>query len=142
MGAMPPYRSSDDDARTSRPGPGGTSGGMGEFLLGLGLLVVGGYLFLDSVQVTSGGFGSLFGFGQGSFGLSLIPLLLGIGMLFFDGGSKLGWLLAGAGLLIIVAGVISRLDIYFHRRSLFETLLMLGLIAAGGGLIARSLRAH
>ena len=115
---------------------------MGEFLLGLVLLIAGGYLFLDSVQVTAGGFGSLFGMGRSSFGLSLIPLLLGGGLLFFDGRSKIGWLLAIAGLVIIFVGIISRLDIYFHRRSLFETLLMLGFMAAGGGLIARSLKAH
>ena len=63
-----------------------------------------------------------------------------VGLLFFDGASKIGWLLGGGGLIIIVVGVISRMDVYFTRRSLFETLLMLGLIAAGGGLIARSLR--
>ena len=138
---MPPYRT-PGESNEQRPGPGGTAGGMGEFLLGVVLLIAGGYLFLDSVQVTSSGFGGLFGFDRGSFGLSIIPLLLGVGLLFFNGQSKIGWLLAIAGMVIIFVGIISRLDIYFHRRSLFETLLMLGFMAAGGGLIARSLKAH
>jgi hypothetical protein len=136
------YRSDDSASdRVPRPGPGGTRGGMAEFLVGLGMLVVGGYLFLDSVQVTTSG-GALFNFGRGSFGLSLIPLLLGVGLLFFNGRSVVGWLLAGAGMLIVFAGIISRMDVYFTRTSLFETLLMLGLIAGGIGLIARAVKEH
>lgn len=134
---MTPYRTQGDPGE--RPGPGGTSGGTGQFLFGVGLLVAGVYLFLDSVQVTTHA-GSLFGWGRGSFGLSLIPLLVGIGFLFFDGKSIVGWALTAAGLLIVLVGVIARMNIYFHRTSLFETLLMLGLIAGGVGLVARSLR--
>jgi hypothetical protein len=135
---MTPYRESPDG---QRPGAGGTRGGIAEFLVGLLLLVVGGYLFLDSVQVTTQP-GGLFGFGRGSFGLSLLPLLFGVGILFFNGRSVLGWILSGGGLAIVLAGVISRMDFYFARRSLFETLLMLGLIAAGIGLIARAVKEH
>jgi hypothetical protein len=137
---MSPYREPGQPG-SGRRGPGGTSGGTGEFLVGLALVLVGGYLFLDSVMVTSH-WGSLFNWGPGSFGLSLLPLLLGVGILFFDGKSKLGWILAGGGLLVIFAGVISRLSISFRGRSLFDTLLVLGLVAAGIGLIARSLRPH
>jgi hypothetical protein len=132
---MTPYRSAGEGRR----GAGGTAGGVGQFLIGLAMLVAGVYLFLDSVQVTSD-FSSLFGFGRGSFGLSLIPLFAGVALLFFDGRSKLGWLLAGGGLVIIVVGVLSRLTVYFRGRSLFDTILMLVLIAGGVGLVARSLR--
>ncbi len=81
-------------------GAGGTRGGVGEFLVGLGLTVAGGYMILSRLTVWSS-LGSLWGFN--SFGLSLIPLLGGIGVLFYDGGSKLGWLLVGGGLVIILA---------------------------------------
>ncbi len=137
---MSAYRN-QDEAANGRPGPGGTSGGTMEFLIGLAMLVGGGYLFLDSVQVTTN-FAGMWGGGRGTFGLSLIPVLAGIGMLFFDGRSKIGWLIAAGGLLVILVGVISRLDVYFTRRSLFDTLMMLGLIAGGIGLVARSLRSH
>ncbi len=133
---MSPYRTPG-----SRREPGGTSGGTTEFLIGMAMLVAGVYLFLDSVQVISD-FGSLFGFGRGSFGLSLLPLFIGVALLFFDKGNKLGWLLAGGGLIIIFVGVLSRLTIYFRRQSLFDTLVMLVLIAGGIGLIVRSLREH
>ncbi|HZF07383.1 MAG TPA: hypothetical protein VFE33_01200 [Thermoanaerobaculia bacterium] len=125
--------------QTERVGAGGTPGGMGEFLVGLVMAVAGGYLLTNQVTV-SGGFGSLWGYN--SFGLSLVPLLFGIGLLFFNGRSILGWLLLIAGLVIIFAGILMNLHIYFQSTSLFNTLLMLVLLVGGIGLLARSLRAH
>ncbi len=61
-------------------------------------------------------------------------------MLFFDGRSLVGWLLTGAGALIILAGIIANLQIYFRPTSLFDTLVILILLAGGLGLVARSLR--
>lgn len=120
-------------------GAGGTPGGVGEFLLGLGMTVAGAYLLVSNVTVTSG-FWSLWGYN--SFGLSLLPLIFGIGLLFFNGRSKLGWLLLFAGIVIIFAGIIMNLHIYFQPLSLFSTLVMLALLAGGVGLVARSLRIH
>ena len=79
--------------------------------------------------------------GQGSFGLSLLPLLAGIAVLFFDGRSLVGWLLTAIGAAIILAGILMHMDIYFRQTSLFNTLVMLGLLFGGLGLVARSLRA-
>jgi hypothetical protein len=118
-------------------GPGGTAGGLGAFLAGVAMVVGGGYLLLNQVQVTSSYW--TFG-GQGSFGLSLLPLLAGIAFLFFDGKSILGWLLTLAGAVIILAGVLMHMDIYFRQTSLFNTLVMLALLFGGIGLVARSLR--
>jgi hypothetical protein len=122
-------------------GAGGTRGGVGEFVLGAVLLAAGGYLLLDTVQVTSN-FGALWGWGYGSFGLSLIPLFLGVALLFFNGRSVPGWALTILGAVIIFVGILARMTIYFRQTSLFNVLLMLVLIAAGLGLVARSLRAH
>jgi len=118
-------------------GAGGTPGGIPQFFIGLICAVAGGWLLLNQVTVT-GGFGSLWGYN--SFGLSLLPFLLGTGLLFFNGRSVLGWLLLIAGTTIIVAGVLMNLNIYFRPTSLFNTLVMLGLLAGGIGLLARSLR--
>jgi hypothetical protein len=120
-------------------GAGGTSGGIGAFFVGLGMIVVGAYLLLT--RVTVGG-GAWLLWGYSAFGLSLLPLLVGVGWLFFDGRSVGGWLLAACGLLIIVAGVIANLHIYFAPTSLFDTLVILGLFAGGIGVVARSLRPH
>lgn len=120
-------------------GAGGTPGGLGEFLLGLGLIVVGGYLLMKQVMVTSGGW-SLYGYD--AFGLSLLPFLLGLVVVFYNGKSIAGWFLVSAGILIILAGIIANLRIHFAPTSLYNTLLMLGMIAAGVGLVARSVREH
>lgn len=119
---------------------GGTPGGTRTFLLGLIMLVVGGYLLFNQVSV-NGGFWRFSVFGQGygtSFGITLIPLLFGIGILFANGKSLVGRGLTGLGFLAILVGIIVNLDIHFRQTTLWNTLTMLVLIVGGMGLIARS----
>ena len=124
----------------TRPrGAGGTPGGLGEFLIGFVMACAGGYLLTQQVTVTSG-FWVLWGYN--AFGLTLVPLLAGVGLLFFNGRSRLGWLLLIAGATIILAGILMNLEIYFRSTSLFNTLMMLVLLFGGVGLVARSLRSH
>jgi O-antigen ligase len=118
-------------------GAGGTEGGIGTFLIGFVMAVAGGWLLTNQVTVTSG-YWQLWG--HNGFGLSLIPLIIGIALLFFNGRSIAGWLLTIAGAVIIFVGILTNLDIYFRPTSLFNTILMLVLLAGGIGLIARSLR--
>lgn len=120
-------------------GAGGTPGGLGEFLVGFAMAVAGGYLLTQQVTVTSG-YWHLWGYN--AFGLSLIPLLFGVALLFFNGRSVIGWLLLIAGAVIVLAGILLNLEIYFRSTSLFNTLLMLVLLFGGLGLVARSLRSH
>ncbi len=120
-------------------GAGGTQGGVAQFFVGLALAVGGAYLLTQRVMVTSG-FWSFFG--GHTFGLSLLPLVVGAGVLFYDGKSRLGWILTLAGVVIVFLGILLNLRIYFEPTSLFDTLLMLVLLAGGIGLIARSLRAQ
>lgn len=120
-------------------GPGGTPGGLLEFVIGLGLLALGGYLVMSRVVVYSG-FPAWFG--DHSFGISMLPVLFGIGVLFFNGKSILGWALTALGLLVIFAGVIASLSIAFQPTNLFNVLIIFGLVAGGLGLLARALRAH
>jgi hypothetical protein len=118
---------------------GGTPGGLGSFLFGFAMTCVGGYLLSNQVLVGS----SYWGFyGTNTFGITLLPMLIGIGILFFGGRSAIGWLLTGGGALFILAGVIANLHIYFQPTSLFNTMVMLILLAGGLGLIARALRSH
>lgn len=120
-------------------GAGGTKGGVIEFFVGLGMSVAGAYLLTNQVTVTSG-FWTLWGFN--TFGLSLVPLIFGIGILFFNGKSILGWLLLFAGVIIIFSGILMNLTIYFHPTSLFNTIIMLVLLAGGIGLVAKGIAAH
>jgi len=120
-------------------GAGGTTGGIGQFFLGLVMAVAGGYLITNQVTVSSGFWGY---FGPHTFGLTLLPLILGIGLLFFDGRSAIGWILTIAGAVIIFVGILVNLQIYFQPTSLFNTVVMLVLLAGGLGLVARSLRTY
>lgn len=120
-------------------GAGGTPGGVLEFVIGMTMAFAGAYLLTSQVEVSTG-FWRVGGYN--SFGLTLIPLLVGIGMLFFKGRSPLGWLLVILGAGIIFVGIISNLHIYFRPTSLFNTIMMLGLLAGGLGLVARGIRVH
>ncbi len=124
---------------TKYRGAGGTPGGLGEFFLGLVMTIAGAYLLTNQVVVTSS-FWSLWGYN--TFGLSLLPLIVGIGMLFFNGRSIVGWLLVVVGVVIIFTAILMNLQIYFQPTSLFNTILMLVLLAGGLGLIARALVSH
>jgi hypothetical protein len=118
-------------------GAGGTTGGIGEFFVGLAMAIGGAYLLTNQVTVSSGFWAY---FGPHTFGLTLLPLMFGIGLLFFDGRSVPGWLLTGGGAVIILLGILVNLQIYFQPTTLFNTIVMLVLLAGGLGLVARSLR--
>ncbi|MGA3045144.1 MAG: hypothetical protein ABSD67_00860 [Terracidiphilus sp.] len=118
---------------------GDTPGGLAHFVMGCIMTCVGGYLLINQVTVV----GSYWNFyGQNSFGITLLPMLFGIGLLFWRGRSIVGWILTIAGALFIFAGVIANLHIFFRPISLFNTLVMLVLFIGGLGLIARGLQPH
>ena len=118
---------------------GGTPGGLGHFLIGFAMTCTGGYLITNQVTVVS----SYWNFyGANTFGLTLLPMLIGIAFLFWNGKSLTGWLLTVAGSLFILAGVIANLHIYFQPTTLFNTILMFILLFGGIGLIARALRSY
>lgn len=119
--------------------PGGTPGGLGEFLIGLAMAAAGGYMLTSRVSVTTG-FWHFWGYN--AFGLTLVPFIFGILLLFFNGRSVIGWLLLFTGVVLILAGIILNLQIYFNQTSLFELIVMLVLLFGGLGLLARSLRSH
>src|SRR5206468_957743 len=82
---------------------------------------IGIYIVFDHVTVYTS-FWRFFGSPGTSFGLTLIPLLGGIGVLFFNGRSVLGWLLTVGGVALILVGVLMNLDIYFRPTSLWGTI--------------------
>lgn len=138
---------SQNESQKQFVGAGGTPGGIGIFFLGLALAAAGGWLLTNQVVVSSEYFVSSFmvpvvNYRMNSFGLSLIPFIVGIGFLFFNGKSPTGWILTIAGLAIILAGILLTLHIHFQPTSLFNTLMMLVLLFGGLGLILRSLKAN
>lgn len=118
-------------------GAGGTPGGVPHFIIGSVMTLIGLYLLLNQVTVTTS-FWHFFSFN--SFGIALLPFLFGVGFLFYNGKSIPGWILTVGGLIVIITGVIANLQIYFAPTSLWNTLTMLVLLVGGLGLIFRSLR--
>lgn len=125
--------------------PGGTEGGEKAFVFGLGLILVGLglYLFLDSVRVTSAPFGWISaGMGRGlgettSMGVIFIPFLAGVTVLFFDAEKRWAWVIAGLGLAVVCIEILSRIRFVLDMKTT-HLLLVLGTVAAGAGLLARS----
>jgi len=125
-------------------GAGGTEGGTGKFFLGLAMMGGGFYLLLSSVVVSSGfGLGTwLFALGGHGVtgGIILVPLVLGIALIFYDARSKIGWLVATLSFAALVFGVIASVSLNLRTMSGFELLCILGLAFGGLGLFLRSLR--
>ena len=127
-------------------GAGGTPGGIGSFFIGFLMMCSGFYLLLQSIVVTQS-----FNLGLGLFhlalfggpvsitsGMLLVPLILGIGMVFFDFRSYIGWLSAIGSLTALIVGVLVNLHFSFRTMSLFDLLGILILSIGGLGLFLRS----
>lgn len=125
-------------------GAGGSSGGIGQFFMGLVMMCGGFYLLLSNVIVTSTfGMGSRL-FGVGGFGITggiiMVPLVLGIGMIFYNSRNYLGWLIAIGAFFAMVFGVISSVNLDLRTMSAFYLITVLVLAFGGLGLFLHSLR--
>ena len=118
---------------------GGTSGGLGEFLLGVLLIIVGFYMIFTNTVV----FTSFWSFqGYNLLGPCIVVFMLGLVFLSLNGSSILGWLLCGGAILAITVGILMNLRFHFRGITLLSALIMFGLPAVGCGFVLRSLRAH
>ncbi len=130
-------------------GAGGTPGGTWLFFSGLVLAAAGLWFLLSNVHVVTGDFGMLSGaFSRGmlgggmpamSTGIVFAPIFFGLVLLFYDVRMKWGWALFYTGLALIVIEILSRIQFFMNMRT-SNLLLMLGMIAAGIGMMLRSFR--
>ena len=88
-----------------------------------------------------GGFGMPQGLGD-SFGLLLIPLVIGVCLLFALRNQRWGWFLVLASVSALAVGVLQKLIMRFQPTTLWNMLTMMALIGSGGGLMFRSLRGY
>ena len=125
-------------------GAGGTSGGAGQFFIGLIMFFGGIYLLLNSITVSAPyGLGArLYNYGGFSItsGMIMIPFMFGIGIMFYDIRKWYGWLLAGGSLVALIFGVIASINFTFTRMSAFDLIVILVLFVGGLGLLLRSFR--
>ncbi|GGP52615.1 hypothetical protein [Shewanella saliphila] len=126
-------------------GAGGTSGGIGQFFIGLVMMCGGFYMLLNAIKITSSfGLGShLYHFGGFSLtsGMVMIPFIFGVGMMFYNAKNPFGWLLTFGSLVALIFGVISSINFRFSYMSAFDLIVILVLSIGGLGLFLRSLKA-
>ncbi|MFM8892731.1 MAG: hypothetical protein ACKOTB_14135 [Planctomycetia bacterium] len=130
-------------------GAGGTPGGTWLFFFGLTLAAAGLWFFLSNVHVVTRDVGAFSGafsrglFGGGmpaaSTGIVFAPIFIGLVILFYDARLKWGWALFYTGLAIIVIEILSRIQFLMQMRT-SNLLLMMGMVAAGIGMMLRSFR--
>lgn len=125
------------------PNSGKSNSGNNTLYFVLGFLLFGGGIFwaLNSFTVTStwgSGYWGVFGMRLPS-GVVLIPLLVGIGLMFFMKKKTVGALVSALGLLIILISFITSIRFHAVPASLYVYILMFGMIAAGAGLLLRAL---
>jgi hypothetical protein len=136
------------------------------FLIGAVLLTMGVFLFFQQVMVGSVGSG-WFGHGggriwrggyfggrgggwggmppllvPGGVGLLLIPLSLGVALLFSERHVRWGWYLVAASLAALGAGVLQTLFVQFQPTTLWNLLMMFALMGSGAGLMFRALKGY
>lgn len=111
---------------------------IGIILLGAGLFWLFQRTSVATVGIFSGGL--LFGNIMIPTGVVLIPLILGIILLFFLEDKRIiGWIVTVIGLIVVILSILMSVRISFERTSLFEFICMFGFIAAGTGLLLRTL---
>lgn len=112
------------------------------FFIGMALLAIGLFLFFNQLTVSSSWF-SYSMFRIGGFGISngwtVIPLVIGIVMIFNNTKSIIGRVLAIAGALLIVVSIVMTVHIRLSRTSLFSYIVMLTLIIGGANLMFKSI---
>lgn len=127
----------------ARYNAGGTEGGTGSFFLGLVMMIAGGYLLLRGITVRPS-----FGMGYNMFsiggfpvttGMVLVPFAFGIGMIFYNGRSIIGWLLTIGSIVALVVGVIASIHFSMVAMTAFDLIVIITLLVGGIGLFLRSL---
>lgn len=109
-----------------------------QFMVGLALLAVGTYWFMSRVDVHTGFYSWQLGpFRTG--GLVVVPFIAGVIWMFINMDSLGAKLLAGAGLLVIVASVIMGTQFTFRSTNLYSYIIMLVCMFGGLGLVCKVL---
>lgn len=110
-----------------------------QFFLGIILLGLGLFLLSKRVLVSSSWYNWRIGSFDLSSGLVTVPLIIGIIWYFFDSKSIIPKIIITLGVIFIVATIIMSIRIYFVTTSMYEYILIIGMAAAGAGLLLKTL---
>lgn len=110
-----------------------------QFFLGVVLLGLGLFLLSRRVMVSSSWYiWNIGGFDLSS-GLVTVPLIIGIIWYFCNSKSIVPKIIITLGVIFIVATIIMSIRIYFVTTSMYEYILIIGMAAAGAGLLLKTL---
>ena len=114
---------------------------LAEFVIGLAMLVIGLYLFMQKVTVSTAFFQGRFMLGgiHVNTGLVVVPFIIGIIMIFVKPESFFSKLVASLGLLLIIVSIISSTTMRLSSITLYEWLLYLIFIFGGLALVCKVL---
>ena len=109
-----------------------------ELVIGIVLLASGLFMFSKRVIVHTGWYTWRIGSFNLSSGTIIIPLLIGIIWYFYNPKSIASKIIMGLGVIFILLSVIMSVSINFLATSMYDYILILGMIAAGLGLLLRN----
>ena len=110
-----------------------------QFFIGMILLAVGLFMLSKRVMVHSSWYTWRIGGIDFSSGTVVIPLIIGIIWYFCNPRSIASKIIITLGIIFIVVSIIMSVRINLIRTSLFEYILILGMSAAGAGLLLKTL---
>ena len=110
------------------------------------MMVAGGYLFLNAIDVANNfhlGY-RIYSLGRVHLtsGMTLVPLIFGIGFIFYNSRNIIGWALSIVSLVMLVFGIISSIQFKLRSMSAFELITILVLMVGGVGLFLSALRSY
>ncbi|MBR1823696.1 MAG: hypothetical protein IJ779_05630 [Ruminococcus sp.] len=116
---------------------------LAKFFIGLVMLAVGLFMIFQNITVSSSwGRGGYF-YHIGNFGISngmiMLPIIIGIGMLFFMRKRIFGWIVLAIGVAFVLFTVLATTHITWRTTSAYVFVIMFGMTAAGAGLVLREL---
>lgn len=118
-------------------------GSAATLLLGFIMMCAGGYLLLESIVVSQSYFLGVGLYHMGGMpitgGMILVPLIFGIGIIFYRPSNLIGWALAIGSLTAMILGVIVNTHFALRSMSLFELIGIFVLCVGGLGLFLRAL---
>lgn len=109
-----------------------------EFAIGVLVFAVGLFMLSMKVRVNSGWYGFYFGSFYMPSGIVIMPLIIGVIWYFANPKSNLSKIVMGLGVIFIVVSIIMSVRLTFTSSTLFEYILIVLLIAAGLGLILKT----
>lgn len=110
-----------------------------QFFLGIIMLGAGLFMLSKRVMVHSSWYNWRIGSFNMSSGLVTVPLIIGIIWQFYNSKSVIPKIIITLGVVFIIATIIMSIKISFIPTSMFDYIIIMGLAAAGSGLLLKTL---